>query len=136
MPPPPINNTMPLPPINNATPPPPINNAMPLPPIDNAMPPPPPINNAMLPLPNNKPMPPPPPPTGLASTSSTAPTGPPENENEYPRNEGVGQGSKPDEASVCSRLQVLTKDELKEVMKACNMVSSGINRCLKDGKLL
>jgi len=83
----------------------------PLPPINNTMPPP--INNAM-PLP--------PLPTGLTSTSSTVPTGPPENENENisQQNEGVGQGSKADvdEASVRSRLQVLTKDELKEVMKA------------------
>ena len=37
---------------------------------------------------------------------------------------------------MCSRLQVLTKDELKDVMKARNMVGSGINRCSKDGKLL
>ena len=35
-----------------------------------------------------------------------------------------------------NRLQVLTKDELKEVMKAHNMVGSGINECLKDGKFL
>jgi hypothetical protein len=35
-----------------------------------------------------------------------------------------------------SRLQVLTKDELKEVMKARNMVGSGINRRSKDGKFL
>ena len=82
----------------------------------------------------------PPLPTGLTSTSSTVPTGPPENENENisQQNEGVGQGSKADvdEASVRSRLQVLTKDELKEVMKANNVISSNINRRSKDGKLL
>jgi hypothetical protein len=98
--------------------------------------PPPPINNAMPPPPINNAMPPPPPPTGLASTSSTAPTGLPENENENQQNEGVGQSSKPDDASVRSRLQVLTKDELKEIVKAHNMIGSGINRRSKDGKFL
>jgi len=60
-------------------PPPPINNAMPLPPIHNAM-------RAAATYQQYHATPPLP--TGLASTSSTAPTGPPQNENEYPRNEG------------------------------------------------
>jgi hypothetical protein len=37
---------------------------------------------------------------------------------------------------VRSRLQVLTKDELKELMKAHNVIGSNINRRSKDGKLL
>ena len=35
-----------------------------------------------------------------------------------------------------SRLQVLTKEELRDILKSRNMGGSGMNRHLKDGKLL
>jgi hypothetical protein len=36
--------------------------------------------------------------------------------------------------SVRSRLQALTKDELKDILKVSNMAGAGINKHLKDGK--
>jgi hypothetical protein len=90
--------------------------------------PPPPLNDAM-----------PPPPLPPPSTSSIAPASPPENENENEnedsRHEGVGQGSNGD-TSMRSRLQVLTKEELRDILKSHNMGGSSMNRHLKDGKLL